>query len=569
VAPLRTRYAAALLVAIGLGGGCARAAAAAPVPAPKPAAARDAIASAHPLASEAGHEVLQAGGNAFDAAVAVAAALAVVEPSGSGLGGGGFLLLHRASDGVDVMIDAREKAPAASTRDMYLDAAGNPVPGLSVKGGLSAGIPGEPAGLGLLAQKYGRLPLARSLAPAIRLAREGFPLYERLRSGLRIRLEILRAQPEAARHWLVHGEIPPLGYIVKQPELAKTLELIARHGTGYFYQGPLAEQLVAGVHAQGGIWSAADLAGYAPVERPPIVGSYHGARIVSGSPPTSGGILLVEALNVLAGYDLEAMDPVTRIHVIVEAMRRMHRDRAVWLGDPDYVRMPVEQLIHPDYAAGLRASISLEQATPSALLPGKAPDPAGTDTTHFSILDRDGNRVAATLTLNFWLGSGLEVPGTGVFLNDEMDDFSIKPGVPNGYGLVGSEANAIAPGKRPLSSSTPTFVEAPGGLLILGTPGGSYIPGAVLLGVLDYLRGRTAEQIVSAPRFHHQYLPDVLQYEPDAFTAEERKSLEARGYALSEDRGRWGNLQVVTWDYATHQVQAASDPRGAGEGRVY
>jgi gamma-glutamyltranspeptidase/glutathione hydrolase len=282
---------------------------------------------------------------------------------------------------------------------------------------------------------------------------------------------------------------------------------------------------------------------------------------VSGSPPTSGGILLVEALNVLAGYDLRKLDEVTRTHVIIEAMRRMHRDRAVWLGDPDFVQMPIAMLIAPYYAGGLRASISLEHATPSALLPGVATEAPGPD--------RDGNRVAMTITLNFWFGTGLEVPGTGVVLNDEMDDFSVKPGVPNGYGLVGSEANAIAPGKRPLSSTAPTFVEAPGGLMILGTPGGSVIPGVVLLGTLAFMDGHSATDIVSAPRFHHQYLPDVVQYEPDALSDATRSRLEAMGHELKEDRGRWGNLQVVTWDYASGAVEAASDPRGVGEGRVY
>jgi gamma-glutamyltranspeptidase/glutathione hydrolase len=554
-------WALAVCAALAFAGAAVRAAERAPGSA--------AIASAHPLASDAGRQILEAGGNAFDAAVAVAAALAVVEPSGSGLGGGGFALLHRASDGLDVMIDAREKAPLASTRDMFLDAAGKPVPKLSVAGGLAAGIPGEPAGLGLLATRYGRLPLAVSLAPAIRLARDGFPLYARLRGGLKFKLDEFRAQPEVAKHWLLRGEVPPEGFIIKQPELARTLELLAAHGAEAFYHGALARQLVAGVRARGGIWTEADLAAYAPVERAPVIGHYRGARIVSGSPPTSGGIMLIDALNILAGYDLATLDDVTRIHVIAEAMRRVHRDRAVWLGDPDFVQMPVEQLIHPFYAAGQRASISLEHATPSALLPGAATEAPGPQTTHFSILDRDGNRAAVTITLNFWFGTGLEMPGTGVFLNDEMDDFSIKPGVPNGYGLVGSEANAVAPGKRPLSSSTPTFVEAPQGLMILGTPGGSYIPGVVLLGTLAFMAGRSAEEIVAAPRFHHQYLPDVLQYEPGAFTPEERTALEAQGYRLSEDRGRWGNLQVVTWDYASGVVHAASDPRGVGEGKVY
>ncbi|MGB8327542.1 MAG: gamma-glutamyltransferase, partial [Steroidobacteraceae bacterium] len=516
-----------------------------------------------------GRQVLDAGGNAFDAAVAVAAALAVVEPSGSGLAGGGFLLLHRASDGLDTMIDAREMAPGAATRNMYLDAAGNPVKGLSTDGGLAAGIPGEPAGLGYLAEKYGRLPLATSLAPAIKLARDGFPIYARLQGGLRAKIEILRKQPAVARLWLDQGEVPPIGFVVRQPDLARTLETLAQQGTGAFYHGPLARKLVSGVRQLGGIWTERDLANYHVVERRPVIGAYRGARIVSGAPPTSGGIALIEALNILSAYDLASLDSATRKHVIVEAMRRMHRDRAVYLGDPDFVRVPTGLLIDANYAAGQRASISLDHATPSAALPGVSSEPGGAHTTHFSILDQDGNRAAVTITLNFWFGTGLVVPRTGLFLNNQMDDFSVKPGVPNGYQLVGTEANAVAPGKRPLSSSTPTFVESPRGLMIIGSPGGSYIPGMVLLGTLAFMEGRSASEIVSAPRFHHQYLPDVLQYESDALTTDEKAALEKRGHKLVEGRSRWGNLQVVTWDYESGRVEAASDPRGAGEGLVY
>jgi gamma-glutamyltranspeptidase/glutathione hydrolase len=530
---------------------------------------RAAIASAHPLASQAGHEILEQGGNAFDAAIAVAAALSVVEPNASGLGGGGFLLLHRASDGLDTMIDARETAPGAARRNMFLDAAGEPVKGLSTDTGLAGGIPGEPAGLALLAAKYGRLALARDLAPAIRLAREGFPVYARLQGGLHFKLDAFRRQREVAQRWLERGEIPPIGFRVRQPELARTLETFARAGADGFYHGALARKLVAGVHALGGIWTEEDLAHYTALERAPLTGTYRGARIVSGSPPTSGGVVLIDALNILSAYDRAALGPVNSKHVVIEAMRRAHRDRAVWLGDPDFVKAPIEMLVSPWYAAGQRAALSLEHATPSALLPGIADAPPGQHTTHFSILDKDGNRVAATLTINTWFGTGLVIPGTGVFLNNEMDDFSVKPGVPNAYQLVGAEANAIAPGKRPLSSSTPTFIEAPRGVMILGSPGGSYIPGTVLLGTLAFLDGHGAREIVSAPRFHHQYLPDVVQFEPDAISDEERAQLERMGHKLVAARGRWGNLQVVTWDYASGVVEAASDPRGAGEGMVY
>jgi len=528
-----------------------------------------AIASAYPLASEAGHEILAKGGNAFDAAVAVAAALAVVEPSSSGLGGGGFFLIRRASDGFETMIDLREMAPGAASRDMYLDKDGNPVPGLSRDSALAAGIPGEAAGFAHLAKKYGKLPLATSLAPAIRLAREGFALYPRLRGGMEFKKSAFLKTPDATRVYLVNGEIPELGYLMKQPELAASLELLASKGADGFYQGAFARKLVDGVHQLGGNWTLEDLANYKVVERAPVVGHYRGARIVSGSPPTSGGVALIDALNILEGFDLAKLDKVTRTHLIVEAMRRAHRDRAVYLGDPDFVSVPVARLISPDYAAGQRASIRMDKATPSDMLPGvDAPSP-GPSTTHFSVLDQHGNMVAATITLNFFFGSGLMIPDTGILLNNQMDDFSAKPGVPNGFQLIGADANAIAPKKRPLSSSTPTFVEGPDGLMIIGSPGGSYIPGMVILGTLAFMEGRTAQEIVSAPRFHHQFSPDVLQFESDALTPEERKALELRGHTLREGTRRWGNVQVVTWTYKTGQVEAASDPRGAGVGQVY
>jgi gamma-glutamyltranspeptidase/glutathione hydrolase len=530
---------------------------------------RAAIASAYPLASEAGHEILRKGGNAFDAAVAVAAALAVVEPSSSGLGGGGFFLIRRASDNREVMIDLREMAPAAASRDMYLDKDGNVIPGLSRDSALAAGIPGEPAGIAHLAKKYGKLPLSASLAPAIKLAREGFPLYTRLRGGMQFKKATFLKTPDATRIFLVNGEVPELGHVIRQPELATTFELLAARGADGFYKGEFAKKLADGVQSLGGNWTAADLANYKVVERAPIVGHYRGARIVSGSPPTSGGIALVDALNILEGFDLAAVDKATRTHLVVEAMRRVHRDRAVYLGDPDFIEIPVERLINPYYAAGQRASIRMDRATPSASLPGvDAPSP-GPSTTHFSVIDAKGNMVAATLTVNFFFGSGLMIPGTGILLNNQMDDFSAKPGVPNGFQLIGADANAIAPGKRPLSSSTPTFVEGPEGLMILGSPGGSYIIGMVLQGTINFMDGRSAQEIVAAPRYHHQFSPDVLQFETDALTADERKALEERGHTLREGTRKWGNMQVVTWDYKTNKVEAASDPRGAGVGLVY
>ena len=563
-----------ILVAVGLTAMLAGAALArepAPAREATPAVAhKGAIASAYPLASEAGQEILAKGGNAFDAAVAVSAALAVVEPSSSGLGGGGFYLLHRQQDGFETMLDAREKAPGAASRDMYLDSAGNPIENASTAGSLAAGIPGEPAAFEYLALKFGKLPLKESLQPAIRLARSGFPLYARLQGGLRFKREAMLHSPDAAKVFLTaDGAVPELGFIIKQPDLANTLEAIAAQGAKGFYTGRVAEDLVRGVRATGGIWTLADLAAYKVIERKPLAGSYHGARIVSASPPSSGGIAVVDALNILSGYDLHGVDSVTRKHLVIEAMRRAYRDRAQYLGDPDFVSMPLRLLTSPDYAAGQRASIRTDKAMPSDMLPGIGSQPVGMQTTHFSVLDAAGNRVAGTISINLFFGTGYMPPKTGVLLNDTMDDFSIKPGTPNAFGLVGDAANAIAPNKRSLSSMAPSFVETPKGVMIIGTPGGSYIISMVLLGMLDYLDGMSAADVVKDPRYHHQYLPDVVDYEKGALSADEIARLQAMGHSLKESSRRWGNMEVITWDYTTGKVEAASDPRGEGEGLVY
>jgi gamma-glutamyltranspeptidase/glutathione hydrolase len=538
-----------------------------------PAPGKAAVASAHPLATEAGMEILARGGNAFDAAVAVSAALAVVEPNGSGLGGGGFYLLHRASDGKQVVVDAREVAPAAATRDMFLDAAGNPIAGLSTRHAKAAGIPGEPAGWQHLATSYGRLPLAASLEPAMRLARKGFVISDRMQDDLARTLEdegmVADGSSEFARIYLVKGKAPPVGHRLRQPDLARSLEVLANGGADAFYLGPFARKLVKGVQTLGGLWTPEDLAGYRVVEREPIVATYRGLRIVSAPPPSSGGVWLATVFNVLSGYELDQFDGATRKHVILEAMRRAHRDRAQYLGDPAFSNVPVRLLTSPDYAAGLRAAIRTDRATPSDLLPGAVNmGGQGQHTTHFSVLDTEGNRVAGTITLNGWFGTGIVVPGTGILLNNQMDDFVMKPGVPNMYGLVGAAANAIEPGKRPLSSMAPTFVEGERGVAILGTPGGSYIPSMVLLGILNWQAGADATAIVAAPRLHHQYRPDAVFAETGALTSAEQADLGGRGHSFRSWPATIGNMHVVTWDVATGKVDAASDPRWGGSARV-
>jgi len=530
---------------------------------------RAAIASAHPVASKAGVEILAAGGNAFDAAIAVSATLAVVEPYSSGVGGGGFWLLHRASDAKELMVDGREMAPAAASKDMYLDSDGDVIDNLARNGPLSAGIPGLIAGLEHLANNYGKLPLATSLAPAIRAAREGFAVGRRYHLLAGFRTSVLQESSSAASIFLSDGAPPPVGYIIRQPELAATLEAVARDGAAGFYQGEVAKRLVDGVRAAGGIWSLEDLDNYRIVERAPIVMHYRDMRIVSAPPPSSGGVVLAQALNILEGFELGSLDDSTRHHVVVEAMRRAYRDRAGYLGDSDFVDVPIEALTAKPYAVELRSSIDLAKATPSSSLPGLADlTPKGRDTTHFSLIDGDGNRVAATLSINLPFGSGFVPPGTGVILNDEMDDFSAKAFTPNAYGLIGVHANAIAPGKRPLSSMTPTFVETETRIGILGTPGGSRIISMVLLGILDFAAGNQPDSWVSTPRFHHQYMPDEIQFEKAGLSEALQAKLKALGHALNEISRNYGNMHAVLWDRANDEVSAASDPRGEG-GVVY
>jgi gamma-glutamyltranspeptidase/glutathione hydrolase len=525
------------------------------------------VASAHPLATEAGMLVLEAGGNAFDAAVAVSAALGVVEPYGSGLGGGGFWLLHRAADGREVMVDGRERAPLAAHRDMYLDSDGEPIPRASIDGPLAAGIPGTPAALVHIAARYGRLPLDVSLAPAIILAREGFPVDHVYRRMATMRLDALRASPAGRAQFLVDGEVPPQGHRLRQPELAETLEALAHEGTAGFYAGPVASRLLAAVRAGGGVWSAADLREYRVIERRPVSVWHRGHRVVSAALPSSGGILLAQMLQMLEALPGQPDAESDRVHRLVEVMRRAYADRARYLGDPDHVAVPQLRLTSPAHAREQARGIDLNRATASAALPGDAAA-EGLQTSHFSVIDREGNRVAATLSINYPFGSGFVAEGTGVLLNDEMDDFSLKPGVANVYGLVGNEANAIAPGKRMLSSMSPTFVEGPDRVVALGTPGGSRIISMVLLGILDLVEGAPITTVVERGRFHHQYLPDRIDVEPGALPDQVVAGLESRGHQVRRLDTPYGNMQAVEWDRAGGTLRAASDPRGIGLGSV-
>lgn len=550
---------------------------AAPPPALRPH--QNAVASAHYLATEAGLDILAHGGNAFDAAVAVSAMLAVVEPISSGLGGGGFFLLHDAKTGRDDFIDARETAPASALPEQYLDANGNLDPDRATNGPWSAGIPGLPAGLVYLAEKYGRLPLSVSLAAAIRTARDGFPVYARLANGYRVRSAVMERYPGTRGVFLADGSPPIVGEILRQPDLARTLDLLARQGHAGFYSGEVAARLLAGVKAEGGDWRAEELSAYQVRVRTPIRFVYKGWQIVTAPPPSSGGIALAQMLQILAPWDLQAMPVSQRTHLVIEAMRRAYRDRTFYLGDPDFVQIPQRTLLSTDYAAGLRAGIHPGKATPSALLPvAQTPMLEDDETTHFSIIDNAGNRVAGTQTVNLLFGSGLIPPGTGVLLNNEMDDFALKPGTANAFGVMSYAANAPKPGKRMLSSMTPTFMESADRVAVLGTPGGSRIITMVLLGALAYADGLDAQAVASLPRYHHQWLPDIVYTERDALPAGVVTDLRAMGHVVNTPEeasdGRrssdsWGNLQTVSWDKISNMLSTGSDPRNpVGLGRV-
>ena len=533
---------------------------------PQVATGREAmVVTAHPLASRAGLDVLRVGGNACDAAVAAAFALAVVEPYASGLGGGGLLLVHAAADGRVRALDCRETAPAAARRDMFVRG-GAADPELSQTGGLAVAVPGLVRGLAELHRSGGRLPWVDLLQPAIALARDGFALDAELRA--RIEQEASRLDPAGQAIFRPGGVTPAVGSPLIQADLARTLAAIADGGAEAFYTGPLAAAIAAGARAAGGVLTAADLAACRPLWREPVRGAYRGVEVWSMPPPSSGGVALVEMLNVLSGCDLAAAGwgAAEAWRCLAGAMRLAFADRARWLGDPDFFPVPVARLTSPGYADSQRACLD-------AALPAPAADGAPIEsphTTHLSVIDGAGNAVAATLTINLSFGSGVIAPGTGVILNDEMDDFSALPGTPNYFGLVGGEANAIAPGKRPLSSMTPTIVLRDGQpWLVLGSPGGSRIITAVLqvlVNVVDF--GLDLETAVRAPRIHQQWSPPETGCEPLAVAPEVAANLRAHGLALVP-RAAVGNVQAIMVDPRTGVRTGVSDPRGMGEPAGY
>jgi len=493
------------------------------------------VVSAQHLASEVGAAVLREGGNAIDAAVAVGYALAVTHPCCGNLGGGGFMLIHLA-DGRAAFINFREKAPLAARADMYLNASGNPLPLKSLDGYLAAAVPGTVLGLETARAKYGTLPRARLIEPAIALAEDGFVLTRGDVDILEGSTAKFRAQPNVAAIFLKQGAPLEPGDRLVQRDLAATLRMLSAEGPDAFYRGAIARAVVTASGAHGGILRLEDFAAYTVTESAPLLCRYRGYTVLSAPPPSSGGVTLCEMLRVLEAYPLRELGfhSAASVHLLVEAMRHAYRDRNLDLGDPQFVRNPVEQLISAQHAAAIRAQIAPHRATPSASLGGVAPTPEGATTTHYSVVDAQGNAVAVTYTINDDFGAKVIAGDSGFFLNDEMDDFAVKPGAANLFGLVQGRANAIAPGKRPLSSMTPTIVlkdEKP--VLVLGTPGGARIITTVLevlLNVIDH--GMTLQEAVDAPRIHHQWLPDTVGAEPFALSADTEGSLEHMGYHI-------------------------------------
>ena len=535
-------------------------------------------------ATDAGVEILKQGGNAVDAAVAVHFALAVVYPFAGNLGGGGFMLI-RDKHGKSHFLDYREKAPAAATRDMYLDAKGNVIPRMSILGYKASGVPGSVAGLAYAQKHFGKLTLAEDMAPAIRLATQGFVLSDA--EARMLQSKNMTVFPASAHIYQRDGNFYKAGDTFKQPELAATLTRIAKD-PDEFYHGAMAHQIADFEKAGGGLITAEDLAAYQVKDREPIKGRYRGYDIITAPPPSSGGIVLVEILNILSGYDLHKLGPdrsAAQVHIITEAFRRAYMDRGDYLGDPDFNTLPLKQMANMKYAAAWRSSIDPNKPTPSKDLVRPAgfmpPPPSATQTkestqtTHFSIVDKDGNSVSSTTTLNGGFGSGVTIEGLGFLMNNQMDDFTSKVGVPNMYGLIQSSANSIAPGKRPLSAMTPTIITTHGSFFhhaklayVMGTPGGSTIITTVANDVISAIdNGLNIQAVADAPRFHHQYLPDVLNFKK-SFPNDIADQLKAMGYATNRTQaaderspGTWGDSELIAVDPKTHELLSGHDSR--------
>jgi gamma-glutamyltranspeptidase/glutathione hydrolase len=530
------------------------------------------VVSAHPLASAAGLQMLKAGGNAVDAAVATTFAISVTEPYSAGIGGGGFLLLRSGQTGAIKALDFRERAPLAATRNMYLDAQGKVRPNLSTDGYLAVGVPGTVAGLYEVHRQYGKLPWKTLVQPAIALADQGFLVSPRMAAAI-VRQQTLQQNPAARKIFTRNGKPLQVGETLIQQDLAKTLQAIAQNPQS-FYQGWIAQAIAQDMQANGGLITLQDLQRYRPIWREAVCGMFRMARVCSMPPPSSGGVHLLQMLNMVGDTDLKGWGwhSPDALHLLIETMRIAYADRARYLGDPDFVKVPVAALISPAYGQQRRQEINLRQARPSSQVQAADPDliqrlnhsKESGNTSHLSVVDKLGNAVSLTFTVNLSFGAGIVTPGTGIVLNNEMDDFAAAPDVPNAFGLVGGDANAIAPGKTPLSSMTPTIVTEQGQLrLVTGSPGGSTIITTVLQIILNVLvYGMDGQQAVASPRLHHQWLPDQVIVETFGFDPLTLAELQRRGQRIQERSG-WGNANVIV---RTPEgiLKGAADPRGEG-----
>ncbi len=526
------------------------------------------VATVNDIASRVGVEVMQRGGNAIDAAVAVGLALTVTWPSAGNIGGGGFMMIRRA-DGRTEIIDYRERAPLAATRDMYLDPQGNVIDHASTVGYRAVGVPGSVAGFALALERHGKLKWADTVEPARRLAAEGFVVNYATALSIEKSAGLLSKFPESKRIYLRDGNQFKEGEQFIQPELAATLTRLKEKGPREFYEGETARLIVEDMKANGGLITAEDLKQYEPTIRQPLKGAYRGYEILTMPPPSSGGTALIEMLNMLERYNVGELghNSSDEIHLLTEVMRRAFADRATYLGDADFVKVPVEGLISKDYAAEIAKTIKFDRATPSGEV--RAGSPVGyesPETTHFTVVDSEGNVVSNTYTLNNSYGSGVTTPGTGILLNNEMDDFTSKPGEPNMYGLLQSENNSIAPRKRPLSAMTPTIVLKDGKVYFaVGSPGGPTIINTVLqviINILDY--GMNIQQAIDAPRVHHQWMPDSIRWEPFGLNDDTRRALESRGHSFADKPGYMGDAEGIMIEPDTGMRLGASDPRLGG-----
>lgn len=529
-----------------------------------------AVVTAHPGATTVGLNILKGGGNAIDATIAVQFALAVVYPNAGNIGGGGFIV-YRDNKGISNTLDYREKAPTNVSKDMYLDEKGNAITDKSLFGALASGVPGSVDGMVQAHNKYGKLDWKKDLQPAIDLAEKGFPITPQQADELNSRKADFQKYNQLPVAFVKEAQWKS-GDLLKQPELAKTLKLIRDKGRAGFYEGPVAAAIVSAMKYTKGVISKEDLKNYHAVWRKPVTGMYQNYKVISMPPPSSGGIALLTMLKQVSKYPLKrwGFQSDSTVQLIVEAERRAYADRATYLGDPDYVKVPGKELLDSNYILSRLADMTFDKATPSSQVnPGKVPGYESEETTHFSIVDGEGNAVSATTTLNGSYGSMVVVAGAGFILNNEMDDFSVKPGTPNVYGLVGGAANAITPGKRMLSSMTPTIIEKDGKLvMVVGTPGGSTIITSVFQSVLNvFAFGKNMQEAVSAPRFHHQWLPDEVYVETGAISEATRKRLTLKGYKIVQ-RSAIGRVDAILVK-PNGKLEIGADPRGNDTGGGY